>query len=147
MLTTNALSMFPTQKQLEQAFGRSVGFDTLFDRFFEVTTAQQGSGYPPYNLKRVGEHYTLELAGAGLSEKDLSVHVEDGTLTVSSQTDKSEEEFLHQGIARRSFKRSWTLADDMIVNDAKLESGMLSISLEKIIPEEKKAKQIPIVTK
>ena len=68
-------------------------------------------------------------------------------MTVSSQTDKSEEEFLHQGIARRSFKRSWTLADDMIVNDAKLESGMLSISLEKIIPEEKKAKQIPIVTK
>ena len=53
MLTTNALSMFPTQKQLEQAFGRSVGFDTLFDRFFEVTTAQQGSGYPPYNLKEM----------------------------------------------------------------------------------------------
>ena len=60
---------------------------------------------------------------------------------------KSEEDYLHQGIARRSFKRSWTLSDDMIVNDAVMTSGMLIISLERIIPEEKKSRQIPIVTK
>lgn len=147
MLTTNALSMFPTHKQLEQALGRSVGFDTLFDRFIECSNTIPNSGYPPYNLKKDGEDYTLEVAVAGLSEKDLSVNVEDGTLTISSQTEKSEEEFLHQGIARRSFKRSWTLADDMVVKAAKLDSGMLTIALERIVPEEKKSKQIPIVTK
>ena len=147
MLTTNALSVFPTHKQFEQALGLSVGFETMFDRLFECNQQNQSSGYPPYNLKKDGDHYIIELAVAGLSEKDIQVHVEDKVLTVSSDIEKSEEDYLHQGIARRSFKRSWTLSDDMIVNDAVMTSGMLIISLERIIPEEKKSRQIPIVTK
>ncbi len=147
MLTTNALSVFPTHKQFEQALGLSVGFDSVFNRLFECNQQNQSSGYPPYNLKKDGDHYIIELAVAGLSEKDIKVHVEDKVLTVSSDTEKSDEAYLHQGIARRSFKRSWTLADDMIVHDATMTSGMLIISLERIVPEEKKARQIPIVTK
>ena len=147
MLTTNALSVFPTHKQFEQALGLSVGFDSVFNRLFECNQQNQSSGYPPYNLKKDGDHYIIELAVAGLSEKDIKVHVEDKVLTVSSDTEKSDEAYLHQGFARRSFKRSWTLADDMIVNDATMTSGMLIISLERIVPEEKKARQIPIITK
>ena len=147
MLTTKALSVFPTHKQFEQALGLSVGFDSVFNRLFECNQQNQSSGYPPYNLKKDGDHYIIELAVAGLSEKDIKVHVEDKVLTVSSDTEKSDEAYLHQGIARRSFKRSWTLADDMIVNDATMTSGMLIISLERIVPEEKKARQIPIITK
>ena len=155
MLTTNALSVFPTHKQFEQALGLSVGFDSVFNRLFECNQQNQSSGYPPYNLKKDGDHYIIELAVAGLSEKDIKVHVEDKVLTVSSDTEKfkeaseafADEAYLHQGIARRSFKRSWTLADDMIVHDATMTSGMLIISLERIVPEEKKARQIPIVTK
>lgn len=147
MLTTNALSVFPTHKQFEQALGLSVGFDSVFNRLFECNQQNQSSGYPPYNLKKDGDHYIIELAVAGLSEKDIKVHVEDKVLTVSSDTEKSDEAYLHQGIARRSFKRSWTLADDMIVHDATMTSGMLIISLERIVPEEKKARQIPIITK
>ena len=147
MLTTNALSVFPTHKQFEQALGLSVGFETMFDRLFECNQQNQSKGYPPYNLKKDGDHYIIELAVAGLSEKDIKVHVEDKVLTVSSDTEKSDEAYLHQGIARRSFKRSWTLADDMIVHDATMTSGMLIITLERIVPEEKKSRRIPIVTK
>ena len=147
MLTTNALSVFPTHKQFEQALGLSVGFDSVFNRLFECNQQNQSSGYPPYNLKKDGDHYIIELAVAGLGENDIKVHVEDRVLTVSSDTEKSDEAYLHQGIARRSFKRSWTLADDMIVHDATMTSGMLIISLERIVPEEKKARQIPIITK
>ena len=152
MITTNALSMmgsspFPTHKQFEQALISAVGFDTMFDRLFECNQQNQSSGYPPYNLKKDGEQYIIELAVAGLSEKDIVVNVEDRVLTVSSDTEKTEEAYLHQGIARRSFKRSWTLSDDMIVNGAIMTSGMLIITLERIIPEGKKSRQIPIVTK
>ena len=147
MLTTNALSVFPTHKQFEQALGLSVGFETMFDRLFECNQQNQSSGYPPYNLKKDGDHYIIELAVAGLGENDIKVHVEDRVLTVSSDTEKTEEDYIHQGIARRSFKRSWTLSDDMIVNDAVMTSGMLIITLERIVPEDKKSRQIPIVTK
>ena len=147
MLTTNALSVFPTHKQFEQALGLSVGFETMFDRLFECNQQNQSKGYPPYNLKKDGDHYIIELAVAGLGENDIKVHVEDKVLTVSSDTEKSEEDYLHQGIARRSFKRSWTLSDDMIVHGATMTSGMLIITLERVIPEDKKSRQIPIVTK
>jgi molecular chaperone IbpA len=106
----------------------------------------QTSSYPPYNLKKDGDDYIIELAVAGLNEEDITVNVENGVLTVESTTDKSDEDFLYQGIAKRSFKRCWTLSDDIIVKGAALDAGMLTIKMEKIIPEEKKAKQIKIVT-
>ena len=98
MLTTNALSVFPTHKQFEQALGLSVGFDSVFNRLFECNQQNQSSGYPPYNLKKDGDHYIIELAVAGLNEEDITVNVENGVLTVESTTEKSDEDFLYQGI-------------------------------------------------
>ena len=150
MLYTNAASLFTNPKHLQHLTQSAIGLDNLFERVFgELSNFNQNqtSSYPPYNLKKDGDDYIIELAVAGLSEKDIKVHVEDKVLTVSSDTEKSDEAYLHQGIARRSFKRSWTLADDMIVHDATMTSGMLIISLERIVPEEKKARQIPIITK
>ena len=85
MLTTNALSVFPTHKQFEQALGLSVGFETMFDRLFECNQQNQSKGYPPYNLKKDGDHYIIELAVAGLGENDIKVHVEDRVFTASKK--------------------------------------------------------------
>ena len=147
MFTPNAISLFSNPKHFDNMVQTTLGFDSMFERLFNsnLVEGNQG-GYPPYNLKRDGDNYILELAVAGLSEEDIKVNVEDGVLTVESSSEKSDEEFLYQGIARRSFKRSWTLSDDIIVKGASLVDGMLTVTMEKIIPEEKKPKSIPIVT-
>ena len=91
-------------------------------------------------------NYVIELALAGFSESDIEVEVKDGTLSVRSKEDKStdESQYVHRGIARRSFSRTWTLSDDMIVKGAEFNNGLLNISLEKVVPEEKKPRLIPI---
>ena len=105
------------------------------------------TGFPPYNIRRDGDYnYVIEMALAGMSKDDLEVQVADGTLTVRSLRRRKKdagyegmaEEFLHRGISYRQFSRSWTLADDVIVKDAKMENGMLLIHLEHVVPEEKK---------
>ena len=135
-----------TAGDLERFMGLSVGFDTMFNRLMNFPT-QQDSGYPPYNIRKVDEYnYVIELALAGFSESDIEVEVKDGTLTVRSKEDKStdESQYVHRGIARRSFSRTWTLSDDMIVKGAEFNNGLLNISLEKVVPEEKKPRLIPI---
>ena len=153
MLHTNAISLFNNPKHFETMLQTSLGFEHMFDRLFGDLSnfhQQNSSGYPPYNLKKEGEHNIIELAVAGLSEKDIKVNVEAGVLTVESTgkdfTKEPENEFLHQGIARRNFKRSWTLSDDIVIKGAALNNGMLTVSMEKIIPEEQMIRQIPIVT-
>ena len=149
MLYTNAASLFTNPKHLQHLTQSAIGLDNLFERVFgELSNFNQNqtSSYPPYNLKKDGDDYIIELAVAGLNEEDITVNVENGVLTVESTTDKSDEDFLYQGIAKRSFKRCWTLSDDIIVKEAALDAGMLTITMEKIVPEEKKAKQIKIVT-
>ena len=135
-----------TAGDLERFMGLSVGFDTMFNRLMNFPT-QQDSGYPPYNIRKVDEYnYVIELALAGFSESDIEVEVKDGTLSVRSKEDKStdESQYVHRGIARRSFSRTWTLSDDMIVKGAEFNNGLLNISLEKVVPEEKKPRLIPI---
>ena len=135
-----------TAGDLERFMGLSVGFDTMFNRLMNFPT-QQDSGYPPYNIRKVDEYnYVIELALAGFSESDIEVEVKDGTLSVRSKEDKStdESQYDHRGIARRSFSRTWTLSDDMIVKGAEFNNGLLNISLEKVVPEEKKPRLIPI---
>jgi molecular chaperone IbpA len=104
--------------------------------------------YPPYNLikSKDGDNYKIQIALAGFDKSDVDVEVKENTLTVKSKKDtvESEEEILYKGISTRSFERSWTLADDMKVHGAKFENGLLEISLERIIPEEKKPKTIDI---
>ena len=86
------------------------------------------------------------MALAGFSESDIEVEVADGTLTVRSKEDKStdENQYVHRGIAKRAFSKSWTLSDDIVVNSAEFNNGLLNISLEKVVPEEKKPRLIPI---
>ena len=108
---------------------------------------QTNTGFPPYNIRKDGDfNFVIELALAGLSKDDLEVKVADQTLTVRSVEKKQEEdgELLHRGISYRQFSRSWTLAEEVIVNDAKMENGMLLIHLEHVVPEEKKPRTIKI---
>tara|TARA_Y100000592_G_C5305814_1_gene237701 strand:+ start:88 stop:552 length:465 start_codon:yes stop_codon:yes gene_type:complete len=127
----------------------AVGFDRVFDRLNDYALHQTTStGFPPYNIRKEGDvNFTIELALAGLTRDDIEVEVAEGVLTVRT-TDKKEEtegaELLHRGISFRKFSRKWTLADDIVVQDAKMENGMLLIHLERIVPEEKKPRLIEI---
>ena len=127
-----------------------LGFDSMFDAleaFHDWSQASPlGHAYPPYNLIRDGENYTLELALAGFTEKDLTVELKDNKLSIENKRDDATDNdvYIHRGIASRYFRREWLLHDDVVVKSAELNNGMLSISLEKIIPEEKKPKIIKI---
>ena len=128
----------------------AVGFDRQFDRLWDYATHQaESSGFPPYNIQKTEDFkFEIEMALAGFDKKDISVEVAEGVLTIKSIKDKdtgaTDEFTLYKGISKRNFTRKFTLADDNVVNDAKLENGMLTISLERIIPEEKKPRQITV---
>ena len=128
----------------------AVGFDRQFDRLWDYATHQaESSGFPPYNIQKTEDlKFEIEMALAGFDKKDISVEVAEGVLTIKSIKDKdtgaTDEFTLYKGISKRNFTRKFTLADDIVVNDAKLENGMLTISLERIIPEEKKPRQITV---
>ena len=132
----------------------SIGFDDMFDQF-ESMLGNGGlsmqSNYPPYNIRKTGkDKYAIEVAVAGFNKDDVEVEYEDNLLTVKTKkTDKAVEknvdgEIIHKGISQRSFSRSFTIADDVKVKSAELKDGLLLISCEKIVPEQKKRKLIPI---
>ena len=126
----------------------SVGFDNLFDDFDRMLSFNSASinHYPPYNIRKLNDtDYIIELAVAGFGKKDIEVKSVENTLTIKSVDKKQEvldkdESVIHQGISKRSFTRSFTIADDVIVKGADLKDGLLSVNLEKIIPDEKKPK-------
>lgn len=134
-----------TAGDLERFMGLSVGFDTLFNRI--PTASQQDNAYPPYNIRKADDYnYVIELALAGFSENDIEVEVADDTLSVRSKeaSHPADEQYVHRGIARRAFSRSWTLSEDMVVKGAEFQNGLLNINLEKVVPEEKKPRIVPI---
>ena len=145
---TLAPHTFPTPQDLQKMLGFSVGFDGFFNRLSNVDIAQ--SGYPPYNIRKLNDlQYVVELALAGFSKSDIEVEVTDGTLTIRSVTAKdgdadNDENFVHRGIAKRTFSRQFNLSDDIIVKNADLQDGMLIVNLERVIPDEKKPRLIPI---
>jgi molecular chaperone IbpA len=105
----------------------------------------RATGYPPYNMTKNDNIYKLKMAVAGISKEDLDIVREKNTLTITgSAEDESTDETLHKGIASRNFKRSFNLADDIEIKDAKLKDGMLSIELERVVPEEDKPVAIKI---
>ena len=132
----------------------SIGFDNMFDQFESLLgdgglSAQ--SNYPPYNIRKAGkDKYAIEVAVAGFNKDDVEVEYEDNLLTVKTKkVDKAVEkdtdgEIIHRGISQRSFSRSFTIADDIKVEGAEIKDGLLTINCEKIIPEQKKRKLIPI---
>jgi molecular chaperone IbpA len=126
----------------------SVGFDGMFDRLL-TNTYNTSETYPPYDVVKVDfANYEIRVALAGFTKKDIQVKYEDGTLSIESVESDSEvvdkEEHLVHGISSRKFRRIFTLSDDMVVNDAKFKDGLLTVKLEKIIPDEKKPKMIDI---
>ena len=145
-MTNRALSIFNQLRPL------SVGFDDIFNHFESVFDGNLSTvTYPPYNIVKVGSNqYNIEVALAGFNKKDINVTMENGILTIESVKDKQEQEVkdnkgvLFRGISKRYFKRDFTIADDVEVNGAELKDGLLTISLEKIVPESKKAKTINI---
>ena len=139
-----ALTLFDNFNQLTPY---AVGFDSLFNDLQRYTDNNISStGFPPYNISQHDEdNYTIELALAGFGKEDLEVEVKGGTLTIRSLKDSDDNtSLLHKGIAYRRFERKFTLADDIIVNNVSLENGMLTIKLERIVPEDKKARIIHI---
>ena len=125
----------------------AVGFDRVFDQLQNYASHNAtSSGFPPYNIRKEGDYsFVIELALAGFSKKDIEVEVADGLLTIRSVKENDENDSnIYRGISYRKFNRKFTLADDIVVNDASLENGMLVISLERIIPEEKKPRKIEI---
>ena len=126
----------------------AVGFDRMFDTLNRyVDNNVSSTGFPPYNIQKVGDYnYTVEMALAGFSKDDIEVEVADGTLSVRSdkKEDPKDEFTYHRGISYRKFERKFTLADDLVVNGANLENGMLTIDLERIVPEEKKPRLIDV---
>ncbi|HKS13589.1 MAG TPA: Hsp20 family protein [Pseudomonas sp.] len=137
-----------TAFSLAPLFRHSVGFDRFNDLFESAARNEAGSSYPPYNVEKHGDdHYRIVVAAAGFQEQDLDLQVEKGVLTVTGgKRDASAESvtYLHQGIAQRAFKLSFRLADHIEVKAAGLSNGLLSIDLLRIVPEEAKAKRIPI---
>ena len=132
-----------------------VGFDSVIDRLqsdFFTDSFQGAQNFPPYNIiKRDGLNYDIEMAVAGFAEEDLEIEYADNVLTVSSKDsdpfkDSKEPEYVHKGISARQFTKKFSLADDVIVNDASMKNGMLKISMEKVVPEGKKKRSIKIVS-
>ena len=124
-----------------------LGFDH-FERTFDRLKKTGSDGYPPYNIEQTSDHdLRITLAVAGFTMDNLDVEVEQNQLIIRGQQQEDEEEdriFLHRGIAKRAFSRGFTLSDDMVVKGADLVNGMLTISLERIVPEVQKPKVIEI---
>ena len=125
----------------------SIGFDNLFDTFDRVNAIHKSESYPPYNIKKLSdEKFAIEMAVAGFSKKDITVEHQENVLTIKSlpSEEKTEEEYVHRGISSRHFTRTFTIADDVVIKGGTLKDGILSVELERVIPEEKKLKVIDI---
>ena len=144
MNTSKALSLWDNFNQFTPY---AVGFDRIFDNLSRYARDNVTStGFPPYNIRKEGDYnYVIEMALAGFGKKDIEVEVADGTLSVRSVKENSEDDStVYRGISYRRFERKFTMADDIVVNDAKLENGMLTLNLERIVPEEKKPRLISV---
>ena len=131
----------------------AVGFDRLANLLENASRAtSQDTGYPPYNIETTGENaYRIEIAVAGFSPDELNIEVKENLLTVTGRKTANDDTatqktYLHRGLAERDFERRFQLADYVVVNDANLVNGLLSISLKRELPEALKPRQIEINT-
>ena len=130
-----------TPQDLQKMMGFSVGFDSIFDRFFDMDLTRD-TGYPPYNIRKIDEtQYVIEIALAGFSKEDIEVATEQNILTIRSYPKEKEAvKYTHKGIANRSFSKSWQLGEDTEVENVDYKDGMLTVTIQKIVPEEKQKK-------
>lgn len=127
-----------------------IGFDNILDELARVSLQQANTNYPPYNvIKHTDDQFAIELAVAGFRDGEIDVEVENNQLTIKGEQEVDTREgleYLHRGISARNFVRTFTLADHVEVAEATIANGILTISLERRIPEEKKPKKIAIST-
>ena len=122
----------------------SIGFEDVFRQLEEVHSAMSGDNYPPHNIVKIDDdHYAVELAVAGFSEKDIDVSVKDRVLTVSGSKEDTRT-YVHKGVSTRKFVRTFTLNEHVDVKDASLADGILSIELERNVPEAERPRKISI---
>ena len=128
----------------------AVGFDRLATLLESAARTGDSSGWPPYNIETTGENaYRVEVAVAGFTPDELTVEVKENLLTVAGRktaNDDGQRTFLHRGLAERDFERRFQLADYVVVTSAKLENGLLSIALQRELPEALKPRRIEIAT-
>ena len=133
----------------------SIGFDNLFDHFenffdeYDNVRSSLTANFPFYNIvKKEANKFDIEVALAGYDKKDIAVEYADSILTIKSvketKSAKEKDGVIHQGIAKRSFSKAFTIANDVEIKGAELKNGLLKISLEKIVPEGKKPKKITV---
>ena len=128
-------------------YRNTVGIDSLFDRITRnIDMAANAGNYPPYNIVKTGdETYEIQIAAAGFRQDEIDVEVKDGQLIVhGAQAPTAEVEYLHHGISNRSFLRTFQLSDYVEVKDAVMKDGILTVRLERQIPEAMKPKKIAI---
>ena len=120
---------------IEKINRNSIGMDDYLNRFWEDTTT---SNYPPYNLIQLNNHESkLEIALAGFKKNEIKVYTEFGKLYVQGKKEESKDvgEFVHKGLAQRSFERVWTVTDDTKVGSVSFDDGLLVVELNKIVPD------------
>ena len=130
----------------------SVGFDSIFEEFDRMleSTERYNSNYPPYNIRKINENdYKIEVALAGYSKDDIELELKDSTLTVRNKAkekivNEDSNGVINKGISTRQFERAFTISEDIKVKNAELNNGLLNIDLERIVPEEKRARLINI---
>ena len=137
-----------TTLDLQPFYRNSIGIDRLFDSMFD-RIEHSTTNYPPYNIvKKDDDNYTIELAVAGFSEGEINVTTHDGQLVITGEKLANEDDkdvnYLHQGISARKFERSFTLNDYVEVASATVANGILSIDLERHVPDSMKPKTIAI---
>ena len=129
-----------------------MGFDSIFEEFDRMleSTERYNSNYPPYNIRKINENdYKIEVALAGYSKDDIELELKDSTLTVRNKAkekivNEDSNGVIHKGISTRQFERAFTISEDIKVKNAGLNNGLLNIDLERIVPEEKRARLINI---
>ena len=140
---------------MKLAYNKGGFYDDVFDHFESMFNHQYDSisqpNYPPYNIVKTGKYnYDIQVALAGYGKKDVDVSFENSVLTIKSVKDKDEKEVedndgvIHKGIAKRMFTKSFTIAEDVEIKGAELKDGLLVVSMERIIPDHKKARTITI---
>ena len=143
---TFTLTVPETAKYLLDIQKNSIGMDEWFKRF--DTAFETHTNYPPYNLiKETSVDFRLEIALAGYKKEDIEVTTEWNKLFVEAKKiDDSTDEYLHKGLAKRAFTRTWTLSDDVVVGDVSFENGLLTVKLNRVIPEHQKKKVYEVIS-
>lgn len=133
---------------LSPLFRSTIGFDRMFDLVDQAVDVEAKTGYPPYDIEKTGEDsYRLTMAVAGFKPEELSVVCEGMTLTVTGERQKPvSETFFYRGIAGRSFKRTFELAEYIKIAGAQLENGLLSVELKREVPEAMKPRTVPVTS-